>query len=466
MEDKSTPKKSPQSRPITLEHRLVYGIYRVFEFILKLFPMRLVCLTGVGVGHLSYHLFRDRKQTVIRNLRIAFGEEMSRDEIKQLARKTFHQSGSNLIASIRTSSFSESQLHKRIEVVGAENLDQAKEQGTGVICLLSHMGNWELLAQLHIVLPGLVPPATLYRPIDNPLIDSLIKRRRGSEGTQLFSRRDGFFKPIAHIKNGGSLGVLGDQHAGKQGMAVPLFGKLTSLTNLPAILHRRTGACIVPISMASTTPGKWRVTVHSAVNIPADKKSDTLHITSLCADAYETMMRSAPADVFWMHGYWKTGRRGPLKIDGLQRKKALSQEAAATKPFRVIVYTGDATLESTEMIQCIDELKNYRSDIHLTTAGKRRIYPNCDHFMHIEPDVQDILLISHLIDHEHSLPAPVDCVLDLSTDSSGAGLFLKAGYTHIFAPHGEFQGKRTAMYFATIKEPSLSDFLVSLGTED
>jgi lauroyl/myristoyl acyltransferase len=461
MEDPPT-----NSRPIELQHYLVYGVYRVFEFILKLFPMKLVCLTGVGVGHLSYLIFRDRKQTVIRNLRIAFGEEMSREEIKRLARKTFHQSGSNLIASIRTSSFSEAQLRKRLEVVGAENLTQAKAQGTGVICLLSHMGNWELLAQLHLILPGLVPPATLYRPLDNPLIDSLIKRRRGSDGTQLFSRRDGFFKPIAHIKEGGSLGVLGDQHAGKQGMAVPLFEKLTSLTNLPAILHRRTGACILPISMASTTLGKWCITVHPAIAIPADKKTDTQHITSLCAGAYETMMRSSPADVFWMHGYWKTGRRGPLKIDGLQKKKARSQEAAASQAFKVVVFTGDATSESTEIIQCIDKLKNYRSDIHLTTAGKRRIYPNGDHFMHLEPEVQDTLIISHLIDYDHSLPAPIDCVLDISADNSGARLFKEAGFTHVFAPQGEFQGTRTEKHFATIKEPTLSDFLISLGIED
>lgn len=457
---------SNNSRPIELQHYLVYGVYRVFEFMLKLLPMKLVCLTGVAIGHLSYLLFRVRKQTVIRNLRIAFGEEMSRKEINLLARKIFHQSGSNLIASIRTSTFSETQLRKRVEIVGAENLDHAKAQGTGVIGLLAHMGNWELFGQLPLILPGLIPTASLYRPIDNPLLDSLIKRRRSREGAQLFSRRDGFFKPIAHIKKGGTLAVLGDQHAGKQGMAVPLFGKLTSLTNLPAILHRRTGASIVPFSMESTTLGKWRVTVHPAVEIPSDKKTDTQYITSLCADAYETMMRSAPSDVFWMHGYWKTGRRGPLKIDGLQKKKTSSQEAAASKPFRVVVYTGDATLESTEMVQCIDELKNYRSDIHLTTVGKRQIYPNCDHFMHLEPDVQDTLIISHLIDYDHSLPAPIDCVLDLTENNSGGRLFKEAGFTHIFAPQGEFQGKRTEKHFANIEQPSFSDFLMSLGIED
>jgi lauroyl/myristoyl acyltransferase len=457
----------PNSKcPVRIDHYLVYAVYRSLEFLLKLLPMKLVCLTGAGLGHVAYLVLPGRRHIVTRNLRIAFGEEMSHPEIKKLTLKTFHHTGANLIASIRTAVLSETEILKRVEVVGEENIAAAKKQSHGMIGLLTHMGNWELLGQAHLALPELTPTASLYRPIDNPLIDALIRRRRSNQGAKLFSRRDGFFKPIAHIKEGGSLGILADQQAGAHGIAVPLFGKLTSLTNLPAIIHRRTGASIVPVSISTTTLGKWRFTVHPAIIIPAEKNSDTQHITSLCAEAYETMMRSAPADVFWMHGYWKTGRRGPLKIDGLQKKKARSQEAAASKPFRVIVYTGDATLESTEMIQSIDELKNYRSDIHLTTAGKRRIYPNCDHFMHIEPDVQDTLLVSHLIDHDHSLPEPVDCVLDLTPDSSGACLFQKAGYTHIFAPHGEFQGKRTETYFAKIKNPTLSDFLISLGIED
>lgn len=463
----STTDDSPPTK-ISLSHYLVYAIYRTFEFALKLISMKLVCLVGQGLGHLAYMVMSGRRQVVTRNLRIAFGEKMSLEEIEKLTKNTFHHSGANLIGSIRTSGFSEAQLRHHVDVEGARYLDQAKKTGTGVICLLSHMGNWELLAQAHLLMPGLIPPATLYRPIDNPLIDQLIKRRRGSEGTQLFSRRDGFFKPIAHVKAKGSLGVLADQHAGAHGIAVPLFGKLTSMTNLPAILHRRTGAAILPLSVATTSLGKWKITVHPPIDIPADKKTNTQHITSLCADAYESMMQANPADVLWMHGYWKTGRRGPLKIDGLQKKKSITSTPSnlPEKPFRVIVYTGDSTSDSEEMIEQIQKLKNYRRDIDLTTAGQHRITHESDHHIDTPPNLTKDQFIHTFSQHDQSLLAPVDCVLDFTPEGSGADRFKLAGFTHVFTMHGKHQSLRTKKHFATLTQTNLSDFLISLGIED
>jgi lauroyl/myristoyl acyltransferase len=458
--------KANNAPPIKLKHRIVYGAYRTLEFILKPLPMKLVCLIGMSIGHVTYLLMPGRRAIVTRNLRIAFGKEMSLDEIHNLTRKTFHRAGANLIASIRTSSYTKQQIRNHVEIIGQEHLDNARTKGTGVIALLPHMGNWELLAQAHLVLPALIPPATLYRPIDNPLIDKLIKRRRGSEGTKLFSRRDGFFKPIAHIKKGGTLGILADQQAGAHGLAVPFFGKLTSMTNLPAIMHRRTGASIVPISMTSSSLGKWKLTVHPAIEIPHDKKADTQHITSLCAVAYEAVMRAEPADVLWMHGYWKTGRKRPLKIDGLRKNKSTSTQLHAEKPFRIMVYTGDATPTNQEIVTQLDRLKKYRPDLHLTTVGQHRISSASDHYIQAQPLDSSPQLTHTVEQYTLSLSTPIDCALDFTKDGQGGELFDKAKISHIFTLDGRFQSRRTAGYFSKITQPTLADFLDSLGIMD
>jgi len=460
--------KMSQSQPKpSLSDRLGYASYRIFEYPLKLAPVKLLCFVGMGLGTIAYYLLKGRRQTVIRNLRIAFSEKMSHPEILKLTKKTFQHSGANLIASLRTSFFSEQQLFQHVEFIGAENLETEQRQSAGLIILLAHMGNWELMAHIHLALPSLCPPATLYRPIDNPLIDNLIKRRRSSEGTTLFSRRDGFFKPISHIKSGGSLGLLADQHAGAHGLAIPFFGKLTSMTNLPAIIHRRTGAAILPISMESTTVGNWRVTIHPVVDIPTEKKADTLYISMLCAKAYETIMRTNPADVFWMHGYWKTGRKGPLKIDGLQKRRVLgTQRALATQPFRVIVYTGSARDDAQEMVEQLHRLKNYRPDLHLTTVGEYRIFK--EGHAHI-PATNSTSLKSRaktLNQYDLNLPTPIDCALDFTTDCSGGELFDLAKFSHVFSMYGKYQGRKTATFFAEIDHPNLTDFLNSLGIQD
>jgi len=462
-----------EPNPPSTSDYFLYGIYRAFEFALKLLPMQIACWIGSALGSLTYLLLKERRHIVTRNLRIAFGEEMSPDEIHDLTHQTFQHSVSNLIASFRTSSFSTKQLRSRVEIVGEENLDAARAEGTdenGIICLVCHMGNWELMAQIHTLLPALIPPATLYRPLNNPLIDKLIQRRRGSEGTQLFSRHDGFFKPIAHIKKRGSLGILADQHAGTSGVAVPFFGKLTSMTNLPAIIHRRTGAPILPMSMTSTSLGNWRITIHPAIEIPSDQKNNTQFITNLCAKAYETIMRTNPADVLWMHGYWKVGFKGPLKIDGLQKKKSGLQRSLATKPFRVIVYTGDedeATTAASEMIDQLDRLKNYRPDIHLTTVGKLNIGSSADHFIPIPASSESINdLAETLRAYDETLPQPIDCALDFTELGDGAPLFELAGFTHIFTFFGKYQSRRTRDYFLKVDRPTVEAFITSLGIND
>lgn len=459
------PNRSERETPsVRIDHYLVYGIYRGLEFLLKLLPMKLVCLTGAGLGYIAYLTLRGRKQIVTRNLRIAFGEEMSHAQIQQLTRQSFLHTGANLIASIRTAALPEHEIIERIEIVGEENLNDVKEGGHGLIALLSHMGNWELMAQAHLALPGLTPTATLYRPIDNPLIDALVKRRRGSQGTQLFSRRDGFFKPIAHIKEGGSLGILADQQAGSNGIAVPFFGKLTSMTNLPAIMLRRTGTNIVPFSMTTAGLGKWRFTAHPAITIPADKASDTVHITSLCARAYETIMRANPADVFWMHGYWKIGRKAPLKIDGLQKKRTGSQRSAASKPFHAMVYTGAAQKDNHEVNEQLTRLKNYRPDMHLSTVGEHE-FPSSDTFIQATATDTSPALAYKLEQYDLSLPTPIDCSLDFTVKGNGGNLFHKAGFSHVFTLYGKYQSRRTKAHFSTIDSPSLADFLDSLGIQ-
>lgn len=446
-------------------HYLVYGIYRGIEFLLKLLPMHLVCLFGAALGHIAYLVLAERRQTVTRNLRIAFGREMDIAAIRKLTRQTFHRTGANLIASVRTAALPPDEIVSRIEIKGQQNLIDARKSGHGIIGLLGHMGNWELLAQAHLALPELVPTATLYRPIDNPLIDALIVRRRGSQGTAVFSRRDGFFKPISHLKQKGSLGILADQQAGTHGLAVPLFGKLTSMTNLPAIMHRRTGASIVPISMSATSQGHWQLTVLPAITIPAELASDTVRITSLCAQAYETSMRSSPADVFWMHGYWKVGRKRPLKIDGLQKKRTGAQRSAATQPFHVMVYTGAATPSDHDTHEQLNRLKHYRPDLQLTTIGENR-FEASDHWIPARSSDTSPRLIHQIEEYELAQTAPVDCALDFTPQGHGAALLTKAGIPLAFARQGPYLSQRSANYLSKCDHPTLADFLDSLGIDD
>lgn len=409
-----------------------YAAYRVTEAILRLLPMEVVCIVGSCMGQIAYFLMPLRRAIVTRNLRIAYGKKIPLWQIKSLARKNFRHTGSNLIASIPASVISNEELKQRVEIEGLDNLLKALKQDKGCILLLAHMGNWEILTQLKILVPEIESLGSLYRPLDNPLLNRLIKRRRQSKEAKLFSRDDGFNKPIKHIKAGGTLGCIADQNAGKHGMAVPFFGKLSSMTNLPALLHRKTKAPIIPLSMCMTKKGFWKVVFKPVISISDEAKKDTYQVTLRCAQAYEDLMSESPADVLWMHNYWRGAKRAALKIRGQIPRKAEIYTPPYKNPFEVIIHTGK-TITDDQLAKTLALFCNYRSDVRITLAGSHHEFPGSDACLVIDTLDPCHLQANSLSRLQDSMSSPFDCALDLSSDGAFKKIFAQAGIAPYFA---------------------------------
>ena len=118
------------------------------------------------------------------------------------------------------------------------------------------------------------------------------------------------------------------------------------------------------------------------------------------------------------------------------------------------------------MITQLDRLKNYRPDIHLTTVGEHAIFSESDHHIPSSTDRPSSDLSATLKNYDLALSSPIDCALDFTADASGAHLFHGAHLSHIFTLHGPDQSPRTQTHFSNIPEPTLADFLDSLGIQD
>lgn len=440
-----------------------YGIYRVTEAILRLLPMEAVCVIGSCMGQAGYFLMHRRRRIVMRNLRIAYGENLSLPEIRALTRKTFRHSGLNLMASIPASVIDNDELKERVEVEGLENLHHALGQNQGCILLLAHMGNWEILTQLKVLAPGIQSLASLYRPLNNPLLDRLIKRRRQRKGAILFSKYDSFTKPITHIKQGGTLGCIADQHAGSRGTAIPLFGKTTSMTSLPALLHRKTKAPILPVSMITVGLGQWKVIFHPSINVLETEKKNTYLLTARCAKAYERIMSESPSDVLWMHGYWKVNQSRPLHIDGLKKQTI---NTATSQPFQVLIYTGEYKSSDDRVVTQLHRLQNYRSDIRIITLGKHPILPSADHHIYCDPAEPPHLIYNKILFYDRHSSAPIDCALNFTADGAGKNILTHTQFDHVFCRQGKWVSRHTQAIWLKHGTVSIPDFLTSIGLND
>jgi lauroyl/myristoyl acyltransferase len=299
-----------------LAWRIEYAAYRGIECLLMPFPVAVACHLGGLLGALAWYLLPSRRALVIRNLRIAFGREASLGDLEQLARRVFARCGANMIAAVKTATLPPDKVRACVTLEGQQGLQQILASKRGAIFLLPHQGNWELLAQLGLALAPNLPAAAMYRPLSNPLLDALVRRRRQRLGTRLISNREGPLAAISHLRGGGVIGILADQQAGYHGLPAVYFTRLASLTPLPMILGRRTGAPIVPLAMRQDRPGKWTIRLFPELVVadPGDP--------SPMAQAYERIIRWATEDYFWLQDPWKTLAKFPLRFARAAGKRA------------------------------------------------------------------------------------------------------------------------------------------------
>ena len=208
-----------------------------------------------------------------------------------------------LVCGVKMASMPPESLARYVETENLDAIHQELRAGRPVILLLSHIGNWELFAQLIPHYANYARIGTIYQKLGNRYIDRDVSRKRARTGAELFDRGEGFHKPIELLRAGGLIGILGDQHAGDHGLWTPFFGRLASTSPLPGLLAKRTGATVIAAAVHTEGPARWRMVFTPRVNGPQDSVGS---LTWKGNQTIEQQIRKAPEDWFWVHNRWKT----------------------------------------------------------------------------------------------------------------------------------------------------------------
>jgi Kdo2-lipid IVA lauroyltransferase/acyltransferase len=284
---------------------------------------------GEALADLAWHLMPKRRKVVLRNLRIAFAGEKELPELQRMARATFRRTGGNLISAAHTARLTPAELAKVIRIENLDLLEQAMANGKGVVLLLSHMGNWEVLSRLIHLFPKGAKTGAFYRPLNNPLLDKRVLDRRQADGTRMFSKRDNPLHVAGFLREGGIVGILADQRVDLHGELAPFFGRLTRVSPLPSLLARRAKASLLSLAVTTDTPGHWTATF-----MPVDTPPHTVN----CMVALERAMKSGPVDVFWLQERWKLNLKATVTI----RDWLGPGDEQKGKPYRALLWLSHA----------------------------------------------------------------------------------------------------------------------------
>ena len=219
-------------------------------------------------------------------------------------KEVFKRVVANLSSGFSFSRMSPEKMDDYLKIEGLEHLQAAYSEGKGAIVLLSHMGPWEALAHLPSFFAARhgiqIPIGFMYRPLNNTYLDEWVKKQREISGARLFSRRDGFYKPVDFIRGGGILCILADQKM-REGPIASYFGLEVPTSPIPGLFHRRSGAPMLALSLVTVAPARWKLTMNP-VTFPADLDLRCrASLASICNQALEQSLATSPWDGLWMH---------------------------------------------------------------------------------------------------------------------------------------------------------------------
>lgn len=292
----------------TLEKVVVLTLFRLIALLPSCLQGRLACIACYIVWFLRLDM---RKASEV-NIALCF-PELSAQEQQQLVKQSIYHTIMVALELPKVwTQAAEKSLQQIVEVEGKALLDQAQQQGKGVIVIAPHLGNWEYLG---LYLGQYYQSVSLYQPPRRAWLEDITRQGREKTGATLVpTNKKGVLALLKALKTGGVTGILPDQMPEREsGTAfVPFFGQIVPTMTLIPNLVRRGNIVVVAGFAQRLGKGRFKIVFQPAPETIYE--ADEYQSTTGLNQAVEQLVKLAPEQYQWEY---KRFRRG----DNNQRRR-------------------------------------------------------------------------------------------------------------------------------------------------
>ena len=225
---------------------LVYLVLRVFFCLIQTVRLETCHSVAKVLAYLACDVFKIRRGVVNENLQSVF-PHLSDNERHKLAKEMWV----HLFLRICEIAHIPRKVHdtnwrKYVKFRNRPEVDRYLLDPRPTVLVSGHFGNFEIASYLS----GLFGfrAYAVARTLDNPYLNDFINRFRESKG-QYILPKDGSANQVADIlKEGGTLSILADQHAGPKGCWVDFMGRPASCHKALALFTLVSGAPMVVVT--------------------------------------------------------------------------------------------------------------------------------------------------------------------------------------------------------------------------
>lgn len=275
--------------------------------LLGLLPLRWAQGVGGTIGWLIYRLGKKRTHIARCNVQLCF-PAMPALQQEALVEQSFREAGKWFSEVGVAWLWSSGRVNRSVSVRGQALFDEALAQGRGVVLVLPHLGNWELL---NAWVASRTPFAALYKPMDSSWLEHFVMWRRSRQDTVMAAVSSAGVRQVMKcLKKGYVTAVLSDHlPSTKAGVFAPFFGHPALTGKLTAALARANHSVVLSAAVLRKPHGAGFELVFQAVE-GLDNADDVQAATALNR-AIEECIALAPAQYQWMY------KRFSKRPDGL-----------------------------------------------------------------------------------------------------------------------------------------------------
>lgn len=284
--------------------RLLYLLIFPIIWLISILPLQILYLKSSVLYVLAYRIFRYRKKTVLGNLKLIFPEKTDL-EIKSIAKSFYKHLCDFIFETIKTLSISEKALKKRYRYTNLELLDGYYDQNRSILLMCGHYANWEWSGILNKQMK--YQGFGVYKKLDNPYFDKLVRRIRGKFGPIIVSNKHIAKTLYKYYKQGKpSMTLIVSDQTPKLGafkyrdtfmnIDVPVF---TGTEELAKMLDF---TCLY-MQVKKVKRGYYEATFVPLADYP--KESPDFDITRKFLNQLEKQIYQEPSYYLWSHKRWK-----------------------------------------------------------------------------------------------------------------------------------------------------------------
>lgn len=281
-----------------LEYIPVYLLYRLS----RIMGFRRASNLGGFIGrHLGYRYALARK-VAYKNLSRVFPEKTNAEK-KLILRGAAENLGRTFFEYFVLDLTPENSGYK-CQLINFEKIIPLLDGDRPIMIFSAHIANWEIGAKSYIEQGmrsgnAVIP---IYRSINNPYVDALILRCRGTTvSNQIPKGRGAGVASIRALKSGKHIVVLADQKY-NEGPDIPFFGHAARTPDGFVKLAIAANALLIPVVI--TRHNGTEFTVHYSMDIMDPSKLSVHDCLVKVNTQIEDWIKANPEQWFWFHRRW------------------------------------------------------------------------------------------------------------------------------------------------------------------